>query len=60
MSRGYWDWDSSPGPISVEGGIKARSKRGSIGEKWWSQRFIAVLESYGMSGCRARDRSPTR
>jgi uncharacterized Zn finger protein len=60
MSRRYWDWDSSPGPISVDGGIKARSKRGSIGEKWWSQRFIAVLESYGMSGRLQRGRSYAR
>jgi uncharacterized Zn finger protein len=60
MSRRYWDWDSSPGPISVEGGIKARSKRGSIGEKWWSQRFIAALESYGMSGRLQRGRSYAR
>jgi uncharacterized Zn finger protein len=58
--RGYWDWDSSPGPISVEGGIKARSQRGAIGEKWWSQRFIAVLESYGMSGRLQRGRSYAR
>ena len=35
------------GPIAVEGGIKAKSKRGAIGEQWWSRRFIAVLESFG-------------
>ena len=60
MSRRYWDRDSPPGPISVEGGIKARSKRGSIGERWWSRRFIAVLESYGMSGRLQRGRSYAR
>jgi uncharacterized Zn finger protein len=60
MSRRYWDWPESSGPISVEGGIKARSKRGAIGEKWWSQRFIAVLESYGMSGRLQRGRSYAR
>jgi uncharacterized Zn finger protein len=32
----------------VEGGLQARSRRGAIGETWWSQRFIAVLESFGM------------
>lgn len=46
------DWD---GPFwsyektvrrRVEGGIKAKSQRGDIGESWWSKRFIAVLESY--------------
>jgi uncharacterized Zn finger protein len=44
----------------VENGIKARSKRGAIGEQWWSQRFIGVLESYGMSGRLARGRSYAR
>ena len=47
-------------PIRVEGGIKARSKRGAIGEQWWSRRFIGVLESYGMSGRLARGRSYAR
>jgi uncharacterized Zn finger protein len=57
---GYWeDWPPSR-PIRVEGGIKAKSKRGAIGEQWWSRRFIGVLESYGMSGRLARGRSYAR
>lgn len=44
-------WYYSPFPPSVprpvSGGLKARSKRGSIGEQWWSQRFIRVLEEMG-------------
>ena len=57
---GWWqDYDSS-GPRPVEGGIKARSQRGAIGEQWWSRRFIAVLESYGMSGRLQRGRSYAR
>jgi uncharacterized Zn finger protein len=55
----WWD-DYSSGPIEVEAGIKAKSKRGAIGEQWWSQRFIAVLESYGMSGRLQRGRSYAR
>ena len=47
-------------PIRVDGGIRARSKRGAIGEQWWSRRFISVLESYGMSGRLARGRSYAR
>ena len=47
-------------PIAVEGGIKAKSKRGAIGEQWWSRRFIAVLESYGMSSRLQRGRSYAR
>jgi uncharacterized Zn finger protein len=54
-----YEYESS-GPIAVEGGIKARSKRGAIGDQWWSKRFIAVLESYGMSGRLQRGRSYAR
>jgi uncharacterized Zn finger protein len=53
------DWPPAR-PIRVDGGIKARSKRGVIGEQWWSRRFISVLESYGMSGRLARGRSYAR
>jgi uncharacterized Zn finger protein len=55
-----WYRYESSGPIAVEGGIKARSKRGAIGERWWSQRFIAFLESFGMSGRLQRGRSYAR
>lgn len=55
----WYSYESS-GPIAVEGGIKAKSKRGAIGEQWWSRRFIAVLESYGMSGRLQRGRSYAR
>jgi uncharacterized Zn finger protein len=58
MSRWY-EWESA-GPIAVEGGIKAKSKRGAIGEQWWSRRFIAVLDSYGMSSRLQRGRSYAR
>jgi uncharacterized Zn finger protein len=46
--------------IRVDGGIKARSRRGAIGEQWWSRRFIGALESYGMSGRLARGRAYAR
>ena len=55
-----WYRYESSGPIAVEGGIKAKSKRGAIGEQWWSKRFIAVLESYGMGGRLQRGRSYAR
>jgi uncharacterized Zn finger protein len=57
---GHWDQWPPAKPIRVDGGIKARSKRGAIGEQWWSRRFISVLESYGMSGRLARGRSYAR
>jgi uncharacterized Zn finger protein len=47
-------------PIPVDGGIRARSKRGSIGEQWWSRRFIDILESLGMSGRLQRGRRYAR
>jgi uncharacterized Zn finger protein len=53
-------WYGPSKPIAVEGGVKARSKRGAIGEQWWSARFIAVLESYGMSGRLQRGRNYAR
>jgi uncharacterized Zn finger protein len=53
-------WPPPARPIRVDGGIKARSKRGAIGEQWWSRRFIGVLESYGMSGRLARGRAYAR
>ena len=60
MSRRYFPFPDSAGPIPVDGGIKAKSKRGAIGEQWWSRRFIAVLESYGMSGRLQRGRNYAR
>jgi len=58
--RGRWEEWPPARPIRVEGGIKARSKRGAIGEQWWSRRFIGVLESCGLSGRLARGRSYAR
>ena len=55
----WYEWESA-GPLAVEGGIKAKSKRGAIGEQWWSKRFIAVLESWGMSSRLQRGRSYAR
>jgi len=41
-------WPPPSTPIAVEGGLLARSQRGRIGDTWWSQRFIAVLETFGI------------
>ncbi len=53
------DWEPAR-PRRVEGGIKARSKRGAIGEQWWSRRFIGVLESFGLTGRLSRGRNYAR
>jgi uncharacterized Zn finger protein len=47
-------------PRKAVGGIKARSKRGTIGEQWWSRRFIDVLESLGMQSRLTRGRNYAR
>ena len=31
-------------PIRVDGGLAVRAKRGKIGERWWSRRFVDILE----------------
>jgi uncharacterized Zn finger protein len=41
-------WPPPSTPIAVEGGLLARSQRGQIGSTWWSQRFITVLETFGI------------
>jgi uncharacterized Zn finger protein len=43
---GWWPPPSKP--ITVEGGLQTRSRRGRIGDTWWSQRFITVLETFGI------------
>jgi len=48
--RSSYRWDPPYPPASpprpVKDGLRAKSKRGSIGETWWSQRFIEVLEDF--------------
>lgn len=53
------DWEPAR-PLPVSGGITARSKRGAIGETWWSQRFIALLESFGVGSRLQRGRNYAR
>ena len=58
MSRPWWPEASRPLP--VEGGLKARSTRGAIGQTWWSGRFIAVLEAIIVGGRLERGRHYAR
>jgi uncharacterized Zn finger protein len=44
------DWYPPSRPRPVEGGLRARSRRGRIGQHWWSTRFIDGLESTGVGG----------
>ena len=54
----WWPPPSKPRP--VDGGIRARSKRGAIAQTWWSERFIEVLESLGVGGRLQRGRTYAR
>jgi uncharacterized Zn finger protein len=57
----WQDWgERGARPIRVEGGLVARSERGSIGSTWWSRRFVAVLESLSMGGRLTRGRTYAR
>ncbi|MGB6003274.1 MAG: hypothetical protein WBG36_01485, partial [Ornithinimicrobium sp.] len=55
------DWWPTPAkPRPVEGGMRARSRRGAIAQTWWSERFITVLESLGVGGRLQRGRTYAR
>jgi uncharacterized Zn finger protein len=47
-------------PIEVDGGLAVRSKRGKIGEQWWSRRFVDVLEEVCDPGRLTRGRTYAR
>lgn len=47
-------------PIRVANGIKSRSTRGAIAQTWWSQRFIEVLEGFGLGNRLQRGRNYAR
>jgi uncharacterized Zn finger protein len=54
-------WQRGPTrPLPVDTGIKARTQRGAIGQRWWSARFIQVLEELGVGGRLGRGRSYAR
>lgn len=62
MSRGR-GWDGFPPPTKprpVVGGVVARSARGDIGEHWWSQRFVQVLESLAIGSRLTRGKNYAR
>jgi uncharacterized Zn finger protein len=46
--------------IGVENGLAVRAKRGKIGERWWSRRFVDVLERVCDGGRLSRGRAYAR
>lgn len=56
-----WWYDHEPTrPLDVEGGIRARSTRGEIGESWWAQRWSQALNRLMDSGRLSRGRNYAR
>ncbi len=58
--RGSYGWYPPPSRPRPADGIKARSRRGAIGETWWSHRFIEILESFDMGTRLTRGRRYAR
>jgi uncharacterized Zn finger protein len=56
----YWYFYEPARPKEVKNGIKARSKRGTIGETWWSKKWVKVLESFNLGARLTRGRSYAR
>ena len=58
--RDDWDYFPPSRPIEVEGGIKAKSKRGRIGQTWWAGRWTRALEAIMDPGRLGRGRRYAR
>jgi uncharacterized Zn finger protein len=54
------DWYPPSRPRPVDGGLRARSRRGEIGQRWWSARFLAGLDSLAVGGRLARGKRYAR
>lgn len=59
-SHGYNSEYVPPTPLPAQGGIATRSRDGAIGESWWSERFIDLLESFGLGSRLERGRAYAR
>lgn len=58
---GYWGrYPPKSTPRVAADGIRAKSRSGDIGASWWSRRFVAVLESYGIGARLTRGKSYAR
>jgi uncharacterized Zn finger protein len=56
----YSQYYTASKPIPVDDGITLKSKKGDIGENWWSKRWLEVLYSFAMGERLNRGRSYAR
>lgn len=59
MNR-YWIYYEKAEPKEVKNGLKAKSRRGCIGETWWSKRWVQTLESFNLGARLTRGKSYAR
>lgn len=64
MAPPRWNdpWNRFPEsvPLPAVGGLATSKQRGAMAGTWWSQRFVAVLESYGLGARMGRGRRYAR
>ena len=56
----YWYRRAVSTPKAVTGGIKAQTKRGAFGQKWWGIQWITTLESFDIGERITRGKSYAR
>ena len=56
----YWSYYEAASPKEVKNGLKAKSRRGCIGETWWSKRWVGTLESFNLGARLTRGKSYAR
>lgn len=56
----WWRDDPPAARRPVDEGLRTQSRRGKIGETWWSTRFLSALEAGSDAGRLARGRSYAR
>jgi len=64
VRRRRWDdpWQRFPAskPLPVKDGIATTRQRGAMAERWWSKRFVEVLDNYGLGARMRRGRRYAR
>ncbi|MDD2710053.1 MAG: SWIM zinc finger family protein [Verrucomicrobiae bacterium] len=58
--RDHYGFYQHSAPRVTHGGIKAQSRKGAFGEKWWARRWIATLESFQIGARLGRGRNYAR